>query len=194
MASLIRWTGEFEQAPGDGEEQGTLACCSPWDRKELDTTERLNNKLLGNSRCVSLLQVMLGDLSPNPTHPRYPASFRKLRHLHANGNSCPQALLGKTDILGEDRHPAPTLSRGLSVCQTTLRYNLQAELGLWPALQAAQGRELASDPLNLPEASGKTWSCACSRSPLSQEGLQQPRLWTTPREMPQGQGPNKPTD
>ena len=104
------------------------------------------------------------------------------------------SLLGKTDILGEDRHPAPTLSRGLSVCQTTLRYNLQAELGLWPALQAAQGRELASDPLNLPEASGKTWSCACSRSPLSQEGLQQPRLRTTPREMPQGQGPNKPTD
>ena len=35
---------EFEQAPGDGEEQGNLACCSPWCRKELDTTERLNNK------------------------------------------------------------------------------------------------------------------------------------------------------
>ena len=30
---------EFEQAPGDGEGQGSLACCSPWDRKELDTTE-----------------------------------------------------------------------------------------------------------------------------------------------------------
>ena len=22
---------EFEQAPGDGKEQGSLACCSPWD-------------------------------------------------------------------------------------------------------------------------------------------------------------------
>ena len=22
---------EFEQAPGDGEGQGSLACCSPWD-------------------------------------------------------------------------------------------------------------------------------------------------------------------
>ena len=43
MASLIRWTGEFEQAPGDGEEQGSLACCSLWGRKESDTTERLNN-------------------------------------------------------------------------------------------------------------------------------------------------------
>ena len=30
---------EFEQAPGDGEGQGCLACCSPWVLKELDTTE-----------------------------------------------------------------------------------------------------------------------------------------------------------
>ena len=34
---------EFEQAPGDGEEQGSLACCSTWGCKESDTTERLNN-------------------------------------------------------------------------------------------------------------------------------------------------------
>ena len=27
---------DFEQAPGDGEGQGGLACCSPWGRKELD--------------------------------------------------------------------------------------------------------------------------------------------------------------
>ena len=33
---------EFEQAPGIGDGQGSLACCSPWGRKELDTTERLN--------------------------------------------------------------------------------------------------------------------------------------------------------
>ena len=31
---------EFEQAPGDGERQGSLACCSPWDRKESNTTEQ----------------------------------------------------------------------------------------------------------------------------------------------------------
>ena len=35
---------EFEQAPGDGEEQGSLACCSLWGHKESDMTERLNNK------------------------------------------------------------------------------------------------------------------------------------------------------
>ena len=34
---------EFEQAPGDGEGQGRLACCSPWCCKESDTTECLNN-------------------------------------------------------------------------------------------------------------------------------------------------------
>ena len=27
---------EYEQAPGDGEGQGSLASCSPWGRKELD--------------------------------------------------------------------------------------------------------------------------------------------------------------
>ena len=34
---------EFEQAPGDGERQGSLACCSSWGHKEWDTTEQLNN-------------------------------------------------------------------------------------------------------------------------------------------------------
>ena len=39
---------EFEHSPGDGEGQGSLACCSPWGRKELDTTELLNNN---NPKC-----------------------------------------------------------------------------------------------------------------------------------------------
>ena len=34
---------EFEQAPGDGEGWGSLACCSPWGCKQSDTTEQLNN-------------------------------------------------------------------------------------------------------------------------------------------------------
>ena len=33
---------DFEQTLGDGDGQGSLGCCSPWDRKELDTTELLN--------------------------------------------------------------------------------------------------------------------------------------------------------
>ena len=30
---------EFEQVPGFGDGQGSLACCSPWGCKELDTTD-----------------------------------------------------------------------------------------------------------------------------------------------------------
>ena len=33
---------EFGQSPGVGQGQGRSACCSPWGRKESDTTERLN--------------------------------------------------------------------------------------------------------------------------------------------------------
>ena len=33
---------EFEQALGVGDGQGSLACHSPWDRKESDMTELLN--------------------------------------------------------------------------------------------------------------------------------------------------------
>ena len=35
MASLTQWA---EQALGDGEGQGSVACCSPWGHKESDTT------------------------------------------------------------------------------------------------------------------------------------------------------------
>ena len=34
---------ESEQTSGDGERQGSLVCCSPWDPKELDRTEQLKN-------------------------------------------------------------------------------------------------------------------------------------------------------
>ena len=34
---------EFEQAPGDGEGQGSLVCCRPWGHKASDRAERRNN-------------------------------------------------------------------------------------------------------------------------------------------------------
>ena len=37
----------FEQAPGVGDGQGGLACCSPWGHKESDIREWLNWKLQG---------------------------------------------------------------------------------------------------------------------------------------------------
>ena len=44
---MVRWPHrlnghEFEQAVGVGDGQESLACCSPWSCKELDTTEQLN--------------------------------------------------------------------------------------------------------------------------------------------------------
>ena len=34
---------EFEEILGDAELQESLECCSPWVRKESDTTEQLNS-------------------------------------------------------------------------------------------------------------------------------------------------------
>ena len=49
---------EFEQALGDGEGQRSLACCSPWSRKESDTTEQLNNKVDSKITHLSLLGLL----------------------------------------------------------------------------------------------------------------------------------------
>ena len=35
---------EFEQILGVGEGQGSWTCCSPWDHKYSDVTQRMNNK------------------------------------------------------------------------------------------------------------------------------------------------------
>ena len=43
-------THEFEQTLGDGEGQRSLVCCSPWGRKESDTTEQVNNKCIRLNR------------------------------------------------------------------------------------------------------------------------------------------------
>ena len=50
---------EFEQAPGVGDGQGSLACCSPWGRKELDTTEQLNSNSTVYFPKNTLLEKML---------------------------------------------------------------------------------------------------------------------------------------
>ena len=42
----MRWldgiTNSMDMSLGVGDGQGSLACCSPWGCKELDTTEQLN--------------------------------------------------------------------------------------------------------------------------------------------------------
>ena len=43
---------ESEQTPGDGEGQGSLACCSPLGHKESDMTEQLKNNKFNQVMCT----------------------------------------------------------------------------------------------------------------------------------------------
>ena len=54
---------EFEQAPGVGDGQGSLACCSPWGHKESDMTELLNNSISFLGMVWLLLPPLLEYLS-----------------------------------------------------------------------------------------------------------------------------------
>ena len=49
---------EFEQTLGYGEVQGSLACCSSWSHKQLETIEQLNNNFLWP---VNPLQLVSGN-------------------------------------------------------------------------------------------------------------------------------------
>ena len=62
----------FEQAPGDGEGQGSLVCCSPWGHKELDTTEQQ----IGEKNATSVLHIQIA--SPNYS------SFNKILTLRGS--------------------------------------------------------------------------------------------------------------
>ena len=63
-----QWWCEFEQAPEDGEGQGSLACCSPWGCKELDMTGWLNKLIYSQVfspallTCFSMTQDLFGQL------------------------------------------------------------------------------------------------------------------------------------
>ena len=63
---MVRWHlwlngHDSGQTQGDSEGQGRPACCSSWGRKELDTTERLNNR--EGAREKRLLLVNLQQLN-----------------------------------------------------------------------------------------------------------------------------------
>ena len=62
MAGCHHWLSghEFEQTLGAGEGQGSLVCCSPWGRKELDMTGPLDtsNNSKGEAAC-SIYKALL---------------------------------------------------------------------------------------------------------------------------------------
>ena len=59
VASLTQWTGVW--APGVGDGQGSLACCTPWGRKESDTIEWLDwiECYLGSPHLIKLLSILI---------------------------------------------------------------------------------------------------------------------------------------
>ena len=56
MASLSQWAWMWASSR-DGKGQGCLVCCSPWVRKESDTTEQLNNN---NTVINASLLILMG--------------------------------------------------------------------------------------------------------------------------------------
>ena len=57
MRYISIWISIFEQTLGNGEGQGSLACCSPWGCKELDRTEQLDNNNLGIHLSVHIIYM-----------------------------------------------------------------------------------------------------------------------------------------
>ena len=62
---IVRWHHwlnghESEQAPGVGDGQGSLVCCSPWGGKESDTTERLNWEVSGLEKAQGSYRILEG--------------------------------------------------------------------------------------------------------------------------------------
>ena len=53
---------EFEQTPGVGDGQGSLACCSPRGHKESDMPERLNSSI-ENMRMLCLVMWETGGMA-----------------------------------------------------------------------------------------------------------------------------------
>ena len=57
---------EFEKTLGIVDAQGGLACCSPWGRKELDTTEQLNwTEIQLRWMTLSLLRLFFSEYKKN---------------------------------------------------------------------------------------------------------------------------------
>ena len=73
---------EFEQALGDGEGQGSLACCSPWGCKASDMTEELNNNKYLWQDATALIRIIPVPLEvipriPHPTSRKMDVNKRR---------------------------------------------------------------------------------------------------------------------
>ena len=88
---------EFEQAPGVGEEQGCLACCSPWGHKESDRTEQLSNNQNAWDLVCALPRVE--SISPSPVELLHSNSTGlQTQMLWEQWLLLPETQAGKPDI------------------------------------------------------------------------------------------------
>ena len=102
----VRWLGgitdsmghEFEQAPGDGEGQRSLVCCSPWGHKELNMTGQMSN---GN-KCEVLVCLGCCNKLPQPG-------------CHINSRKLLLTTLGAEILRAGCQHARPGLSPRLHV-------------------------------------------------------------------------------
>ena len=106
MASLT-WCTWFEYALGVGEGQGSLACCSPWDCKESDTTEWLNwtdsNSIFNSLRnCHIIFHSSCAILHPSNSEqsPNFSVSSPTLLFYFSNShpNRCEMVLHCSFDL------------------------------------------------------------------------------------------------
>ena len=63
---MVGWHHQNGQTPGDGEGEGSLACCSSWGLKELNMTWRLNDNSIKHPYAVA---VKLLQSCPTPCDP-----------------------------------------------------------------------------------------------------------------------------
>ena len=94
MAGWYHWVDghEFEQAPGVGDGQGSLVCCSPWVT-ESDTTEGLNWTECGMLCLWFLVSYHLEPISLGKCFLRAPNNQVEAKHRKSNiGNKSFQKL------------------------------------------------------------------------------------------------------
>ena len=82
---------EFEQVLGVGDGQGSLACCSPWGRKELDMTEWLDWTELRFQKRKELSSLSHCQSIPVPFISGYPALSTMVCYTNS-GSSCNLAM------------------------------------------------------------------------------------------------------
>ena len=116
---------EFGQALGVGDGQGSLVCCSPWGRKELDTTEWL--KWLTEVRVHQSPQCPHSRTFQRPQHPKMIQSdtiWRQNNQTYFEGDSASKGItlydyLGFWVIEGlQKKHLCHECLCGLPLCES----------------------------------------------------------------------------